>query len=158
MDINKEIFKRYAPGNKMRIVNSLSAAELLAIKLPTLERIIKEAGSGDFSKLKRNHNKTLYLKSQYRPENKWNSRVDSICIYKGNLYINFYVQYENTDTNVEDHLVNFFESGDYVGSVRYEDRYGNPQTSYFRYYPEDKARVIKAILKTYINVKYNYVE
>ena len=158
MDINTEIFKRYAPSNKMRIVNNLSESELLAIRLTTLERIIKEAGTGDVSKLKRNHNKTLHIRSQYHPENKWNSSVDSICIYKGTLYINFYVQYSNTDTNIEDRLVNFLESGDYIGKVSYEDRYGNPQTSYFRYYPEDKARVIKAILKTYINVKYNYSE
>lgn len=151
MDINKEIFKRYAPSNKLRIIDTASEADLLNIKLSTLERIIKEAGEGERNKL-RSHNKHLYVGDS--EGNKWNSTIEAINIYNKVSFICFYVQYDNTDTSVSDKLSRFLERGTYLGTVSYTDRYDNPQTSYFRYYTEDKARVIKAILKTYVHTKY----
>lgn len=151
MDINKEIFKRYAPSNKLRIIDAASEADLLNIKLSTLERIIKEVGEGERGK-QRSHNKQLYVRD--REGNKWNSSVEMISIYSKDIFIRFYVQYNSTDTSVADRLSNFLKRGEYLGTVSYTDRYDNPQTSYFRYYPEDKARVIKAILKTYVQAKY----
>jgi len=147
-NINQFLFTRTAPQKKLAVINNLSQYELLNVTTATITRIIKEAGYGK----KGSPNKTLRL--TVTVGNDWNSDVESIYVWKGKLYIDFYLQYSNTDTSTEDTWSNFIYRGDYRGSYKYTDRYDNPQTAYFTYDEEDKARVIKAILKSYIKTKY----
>jgi len=152
MNINVEIFKKYKPEKKLHMINNLTNSELLQVNTITIIRIIKEVGYGHSSETKC-HNKSLRLKNTIG--NNWNSDVEEIYIYKKVPYISFYLQYDNTDTGDSDKLVNFLGRGEYLGNYTYEDRYGNHQTTYYRYDEEDKARVIKEILLTYIHNKYS---
>ena len=44
ININNELFKRYAPKKKIEIIENLTSSELMATTPATMERIIKEAG------------------------------------------------------------------------------------------------------------------
>ena len=58
VNINIELFKRYAPKKKLEIINALTENELLAITNNTILRIIKEAGRGDSNKTRCRHGKS----------------------------------------------------------------------------------------------------
>ena len=151
MNINIELFKRYKPDNKIKIINELTEDELLAINPATVTRIIKEAGT----RLYKSRDKRLWIPDRFRTGNHWNSTFTGIELIKGKLYVSLYVQYSNTDTDTDATYSEFFSSGDYRGAICYEDRYGNPHTDYYTYTQSDKARVIRSLLLTYVQRKYN---
>lgn len=151
INVNTFYFTRTAPITKLRTIETLTTSELLVITDATIQRIIKEAGTGKA----RSHNKDLKLSRENRTGNKWNSTIEGWYVWKKEVYIDFYLQYDNTDTNTADTFKEFMKYSEYQGSYEYEDRYGNTQTTYFRYSPEDKARAIRALLREYIEVKYS---
>lgn len=150
MNINTEIFKRYAPGKKLRIIKELSDQELLAISPETVTRIIKEEGTNFY----KSRDKRLHITAKFKTGNNWDSTFTGVELIKGKLYVSLYVQYANTDTDSIETYDKFFSYGDYRGFVHYEDRYGNPQTDYFLYSKSDKARAIKSLLLEYVQRKY----
>lgn len=151
MDINKIIFSRTAPKKKVEIVENLTQAELLSIAPSAILRIVKETGG---SGTLRSRNKELRLPYNLRPGNDWNSEIEGVRIYKGNLFVDLYLQYENTDTSTSVSLSDFLNKGDYGGSIVRDDRYGNPRSYYFTYSSADKARFVGQLLLEYLNRKY----
>lgn len=151
MNINIELFKRYRPDNKIKIINELTEDELLAITPATVTRIVKEAGT----RLYKSRDKRLWIPDRFRTGNHWNSTFTGVELIKGKLYVSLYVQYSNTDTDTDATYSEFFSSGDYRGAIRYEDRYGNPHTDYYTYTQSDKARALRSMLLTYVQRKYN---
>lgn len=150
-DINQVIFSRMRPERKKEIIESLDRTELLSLKQDTIKRIIKEVGN----RMYQSRNKELRLLDTFRTGNKWDSTIESWCIMKGKIYIDFYVQYENTDTNISDTFDNFIRRGEYLGQIHRDDRYGNPRTYYFTYNEADKSRALRALLNNYVAVKYH---
>lgn len=150
MDINRTIFTRTGAAKKVEIVNNLTEAELLNIQPPTIVRMIKEAGTRLYS----SRDKELRFSFDRRPGNHWNSLIEGVRNYKGNLRIDFYIQYENTDTNLSASLSYFLKSGDYRGSIVRDDRCGNPRSYYFTYSSADKAQFVKSLLLEYLHRKY----
>lgn len=149
-DINQVIFSRMRAERKKEIIESLGQTELLSLKQDTIKRIIKEVGN----RMYQSRNKELRLLDTFRTGNKWDSTIESWCIMKGKIYIDFYVQYENTDTNISDTFDNFIRRGEYLGQIHRDDRYGNPRTYYFTYNESDKARAIRYLLTDYVYKKY----
>jgi hypothetical protein len=150
-NINQIIFTRTQPKKKLEIINSLSEAELMATTEATITKIVKEAGS----RLYKSRDKQLRIDYDRRKGNNWNSTVESVELIKGKLYLDFYIQYENTDTNTSEEYDNFFRRGNFRGEIRRLDRYGNGRTYYFCYDETDKARVMRSILLEYVYSKYN---
>lgn len=150
MDINKIIFSRTAPSKKVEIVKALSISQLLSITPEAITRMVKETGSS----ISKSRNKELRISSDLRTGNNWNSEVEGVRLYKGHLSVDFYLQFENTDTNTNDSLENFLNKGDYRGSVIRSDRYGNDRHYYFTYNEADKAEFVKSLLLEYLNRKY----
>lgn len=150
MDINKIIFSRTAPSKKVEIVKALSISQLLSITPEAITRMVKETGSG----ISKSRNKELRISSDLRTGNNWNSEIEGVRLYKGHLSVDFYLQFENTDTNTNDSLENFLNQGDYRGSVIRSDRYGNDCHYYFTYNEADKAEFVKSLLLEYLNRKY----
>ena len=149
-DINQVIFSRMRAERKKEIIESLGQTELLSLKQDTIKRIIKEVGN----RMYQSRNKELRLLDTFRTGNKWDSTIESWCIMKGKIYIDFYVQYENTDTNISDTFDNFIRRGEYLGQIHRDDRHGNPRTYYFTYNESDKARAIRYLLTDYVYKKY----
>ena len=152
MNINIELFKRYKPDNKIKIINELTEDELLAINPATVTRIIKEAGT----RLYKSRDKRLWIPDRFRSGNHWNSTFNGVELVKGKLYVSLYVQYSNTDTDTDATYSEFFSRGDYRGAIQYEDRFGNPHTDYYTYSPGDKARALRSLLLTYVQRKYRH--
>ena len=150
MNINDIIFTRTAPQKKLDIINSLSEDELLITSKATVKRIIKECGINVY---RRKHTR-LHIDYDRRAGNNWNSLVESIDLIFDSVQINFYVQYENTDTNTSDDYGSFFTGGIYRGEVRRSDMYGNERTYYFNYDRNDKAKVMRSLLLEYVYTKY----
>lgn len=146
-DINKIIFSRTAPAKKVEIVKGLSMAELLAVSLDTIKRIIKEVAPSRY----KSRDREMRIE---RTGNGWNSEIESVGLYKGQPTIFFYLQYENTDTSTLDYFTNFLKRGDYRGQTVRDDRYGNPRTYYFTYNEQNKACVVKSVLLEYLHRKY----
>lgn len=153
IDINVELFKRYAPKKKLEIVEKLSFDDLMNVSMTTLERIVKEVGKGAWSK-KRSRNKSLRIRSDLQKGNNWDSDIEEISLYKGKLYLRVYLQYENTDTSDETTADSFFKRGETRIDICRDDRYGNPRTYYAIYEEEEKAEVVRSILLQYIYSKY----
>lgn len=151
INVNTFFFTRTAPMTKLRTIETLTQSELLAITEATISRIIKEAGSGEPN----SRNKDLKISRKNTTGNNWNSDIDEWYIWKKEVFIDFYLQYDNTDTTTGDSFKEFMKYPEYRGSYEYEDRYGHTQTTYFRYSQEDKANAIKALLREYIETKYH---
>lgn len=149
-NINVELFKRYAPKKKLEVIEKLSNDELLAVSESTVKKIIQEVGQRRY----KSRDKELRIDYDRRVGNNWNSTVESVDLVKGKLYIGFYIQYSNTDTNTSDDYEDFFKRGNYRGEIRRLDRFGNGRTYYFCYDESDKARVMKSILLEYVHNKY----
>lgn len=147
MNINEIIFTRTAPSKKIEIVKGLNQGELLSVNPDTIKRIIREVGSKKY----KSRDKSLRISSV---GNNWNSTFDGVETCKGNLYVELYLQYENTDTNSSENFEKFFCKGEYRGSVVRNDRYGNPRHYYFTYSEADKAECMRMVLLEYINLKY----
>lgn len=104
MNINIEIFKRYAPGKKLRIIKGLSDQELLAILPETVTRIIKEEGTNFY----KSRDKRLLVSAKFKTGNNWESTFNGVELIKGKLYVSLYVQYANTDTDSIETYDKFF--------------------------------------------------
>lgn len=150
MDINKLIFSRTAPAKKIEIVETLNQAELLSITPESARRIIREVGSTKY----KSRDKELRIFREYRTGNDWNSEFTGVCTYKAKLYVDLYLQYGNTDTDVSEPFDKFFAHGEYRGSIIRNDSHGNPQTHYFTYTPANKANCMKSLLLQYLRIKY----
>ena len=142
IDINVELFKRYAPKRKLEIIYQLNANELLAITSESIKRIVKEAGR----KIGMSRNIVLRISNDRRIGNAWNSNIEAVEYVKGNLYLNIYFQMDNTDTNICEKYLNFFKGNEYHGKHYTTNIYGDSVPNYFTYNREDKAGVIKSIL------------
>lgn len=156
-NINTELFKRYAPTKKLALINSLSENELLNISYKTILRIIKEAGTPDDPKKRRCKFKTLNLKP-YDAGNEWNSDINSIYnSTKDEVWMEVYVQGDDTDTTcgykLRDFLDNRYEE-QILGEIHESWDYGYSHTKPAVYDREDRARVIRAICRAYVENKY----
>jgi len=150
MNVNNFIFTRTQPKKKLEVIEKLSNDDLLAVSESTVKKIIQEVGQRRY----KSRDKELRIDYDRRVGNNWNSTVESVDLVKGKLYIGFYIQYENTDTNTSDDYKDFFKRGNYRGEIRRLDRFGNGRTYYFCYDESDKARVMKSILLEYTHCKY----
>jgi hypothetical protein len=150
MNINDFIFSRTQPNKKIETIEALSNEQLLSVKEDTVKRIVKETGR----RMYRSRNKELYIDYDRRVGNNWNSTVEGVELIRGKLYLDFYVQYENTDTNTSEEYSDVFNGREFRGEIRRSDRYGNGRTYYFCYDRSDKARVMKSILLEYVYTKY----
>lgn len=143
MDINSVIFSNVSNTEKKNAVENASASDLMRISESTLKRMVKERGSDNYYK----DRKTLHFGNV---SNEWNAWAKSLELYKDKLFINFYVQFSNTDRDECDYMSKFLSSGEYRGAIQYEDRYGNGHTSYYRFDQTDKAKVMRAICLAYL--------
>jgi hypothetical protein len=150
MNINEFIFSRTQPQKKIDIINALSEDELLSTSEATVKRIVKEAGRRKW----KTRDKELRISQERRAGNAWNSLIEAVELIKGRLYLEVYLQYENTDTSTSEEYDDFFRNGKFRGEVRRLDRYGNGRTYYFLYNLSDKASVMKSILLEYVYTKY----
>jgi hypothetical protein len=151
-NINQELFRRYAPKTKIKIIESLTQDELLAITPATITRIIKETGE-PYSRSKRD--KSIFVRRVIRAGNNWNSEFTGMDLLKGKLYVSLYVQYSNTDTTECIPYIEFMRDADrFRGTIKTTDRYDNPQTYYYFYDNSDRARAVKSLLLEYVYTKY----
>ena len=150
-DINIELFKRYQPKRKLEIIESLTNKELLNVKESTVIRIVKETGTFNYGSKRDKH---LNISLGRRKGNDWNSTLDSIDYSRGRIFVELYLQYENTDTSIFEYWYRFLQPGDYMGQYHGSDRMGNTRTYYFTYHESDKAKCIKSILLEYVYRKY----
>lgn len=148
MDINQTIFSRIAPSTKVEIVKNLSKEELLAITSDAIAKMIKDIGT----RLYKSRDKELRLIRS--AGNNWNSEVIGVRTYKGNLIVDLYVQYSNTDTTTSVNLDVFLQPGEYRNHISATDRYGNPRSYYYIYDNSDKAVFVRSLLLTYLYFKY----
>ena len=151
-NINLELFKRYAPKKKLEIIESLTQEELLAITPATITRMVKEAGELHY---KSKRDKKFTVSRQRRTGNDWNSWFNGVDLIKNKLYVDLYIQYSNTDTEDCISYSEFMRDKDrFRGTIKTTDLYGNPQTYYYFYDNEDRARAIKSLLLEYVYTKY----
>ena len=73
VNINQELFKRYAPKKKLEIINNLTTTELLNTTTETIKRIVKEAGKS----IGKSRDKTLRINRDRQAGNDWNSTVEA---------------------------------------------------------------------------------
>ena len=148
VNVNDFIFSKTQPVIKLQKVNDLSDPYLLSLSKDTIIKIVKEIG------INNGNYKTLYL-GERRVSNQWNAWIKSVEIYKNKLFVNFYVQYSNTDTDTCDYMENFLHGSEYTGEIKGCDYRGNDRTYYFSYRKNHKALLIKNILLEYIHTKYH---
>ena len=150
VNINLELFKRYAPKKKLEIINNLSTSELLATTPETIKRIVKETGR----KHGKSRDKVLRIDRDRQAGNDWNSTIEGVEFIKGNLYLNIYFQTDHTDTNICEKYAVFMQGDEYHGKHYTTNRFGDEVPNYFIYDRQDKAKVIKYILLEYVHSKY----
>ena len=149
-NINQELFKRYAPKKKLKIINNLTTSELLATTLETIKRIAKDAGRS----VGKSRDKVLRINRDRQAGNDWNSTIEAVEIHRRKLMLDIYVQMDSTDTNHFEPYSNFSKDGNYTGKVFTTNYYGDSVPHYFTYDRQDKAKVIKSILLEYVHTKY----
>ena len=149
MTINEYLFSDSTVQEKKEVVESLSVKELSSVNSDTLKRIIQKVGNN----IGNSSRKELKISSEKRPGNDWNSWFEGIGNNNGKCYVFLYIQFSNTDRTLIEDLDKFFSKGDYKGSVTWNDRHGNPQTSYFRYSEVQRLQCIQSVLKEYIERK-----
>ncbi len=150
MNVNEFIFSRTQPSRKIDAIKALTNDELLSVSEATVNRIVKDAGR----KIGRTRDRELNISRDRRAGNAWNATVDGIDLIKGKLYVEVYLQYENTDTSTSENYDDFFRKGNFRGEVRRSDRYGNGRTYYYLFDNSDKASVIRSVLLEYVYTKY----
>lgn len=151
-NINTELFKRYAPQKKLSIIEALTQDELLAITPATITKVVKETGEPYY---RSRRNKSICVRRVIRTGNNWNSEFTGMELLKGELYVSLYVQYSNTDTTECILYSEFMRDKDrFRGTIIDTDYLGNPQTYYYFYDNEDRARAIRSLLYEYVNRKY----
>ena len=104
MNINELIFSRTQPQKKIDIINALSEDELLSTSEATIKRIVKDAGR----RMWKTRDKELRISHERRAGNAWNSLIEAVELIKGRLYLEVYLQYENTDTSTSEEYDDFF--------------------------------------------------
>lgn len=149
-NINTELFKRTSPAKKIEIVKNLTQVELSRISEGTILRIVKETGR----RRKGTRDYEFYINPDRRKGNNWNSVIEGIWLYKGRLSVMAYVQFDDTDTSMIVPFNDFFKKGDFRGTIKRDDRYGNPQTHYYVYDEKGKTEVLRSFCLEYINTKY----
>lgn len=149
-NVNTELFKRTSPVKKIDIIKNLTQTELTGVSEETILKIVKETGR----RRKGTRDYEFYINPDRRKGNNWNSEVEGIWLYKGKLSVMVYVQFDNTDTSLIVPFNDFFKKGDFRGTIKRDDRYGNPQTHYYVYDEKDKAEVLRSFCLEYINTKY----
>jgi hypothetical protein len=149
-DINTELFRRTSPVKKVEVINNLTQAELSKVSEETILRIVKETGR----KTAKSRNYEFYVNPIRRKGNRWNSEVEGIWLYKRKLSVVVYIQYDDTDSSLLVPFNDFFKKGDFRGTIKRDDRYGNPQTHYYVYDENDKTEVMRSFCLEYINTKY----
>ena len=149
-NINVELFKRYAPKKKLEIIEKLNPNELMNVSTATIKRIVKEAGTNMY----KSRNKRLYISRDRQRGNSWNSTIEAVELIRGKLYLDVYLQFENTDCNTSELVTDFIRRGDFTGSVVRSDRCGYDRHYYFTYSEGSKQRVIRSILEEYVYSKY----
>lgn len=149
-NINIELFKRYAARKKLGIIESLSKKELLAVKMDTVLRIVKEIGVCE----KGNRNRKLRISMERRAGNDWNSNVEGISLYKKELFLEVYVQFDNTDTTEIVRYKDFFCNDIFFGELKAMNRRNEIYSVHYNYDDEDQAKVMKSILLEYVYTKY----
>lgn len=150
INVNTELFKRISPVKKIEIVKNLEQDELSGVSKETILRIVKETGR----RRKGTRDYEFYINPDWRKGNNWNSEVEGIWLYKGKLSVMVYVQFDDTDTSLIVPFNDFFKKEDFRGTIKRDDRYGNPQTHYYVYNEKDKAEVLRSFCLEYINTKY----
>ena len=152
-NINLELFKRYAPKRKLDIIESLTQEELLAITPATIIRMVKEAGKSIY---KSKRDKPLMVSRQRKTGNDWNSWFNGVDLLKGKLYVDLYIQYDNTDTDQCILYSAFMQDSErYRGTISTTDRYDTPRSYYYFYDNDDRAKAIKSLLLEYVYTKYH---
>ena len=163
----KPLFSRMSPVKKLQWINSLSTNVLLNTMEPDILRCVKEAGTpitiGKWVKNARggkdyvttkSRRKTLYIRDAngHLPGNGWNSNVRRIFENEHHqLAMEVYIQGEDTDTTT--YMLYQNRISEKWGEFREDySRGSNIITAY--YTEEDTAEVIRAILISYVNVKY----
>lgn len=149
-DINTELFRRTSPVKKVEVINNLTQAELSKVSEETILRIVKETGR----KTAKSRNYEFYVNPIRRKGNRWNSEVEGIWLYKRKLSVVVYIQYDDTDSSLLVPFNDFFKKGDFRGTIKRDDRYGNPQTHYYVYDEKGKTEVLRSFCLEYINTKY----
>ena len=151
MDLNIELFRRISPDKKLKIVKKATQSELLSLSRPSVERMVKEAGT-------RINPAHIAKELRIYCDMANNGRNSSInCIFqgrkRGSLYFNIYLQGYDTDTTEPCEYDHFANNEDLC---KFEETYlyGGYNVIHAKYYPEDKARVLKAICIAYIENKY----
>lgn len=148
-NINTELFRRTSPVKKIEIVKNLTQDELSRLSEETILRIVKETG-----RRKGTRDYEFYINPDRRKGNNWNSVIEGIWLYKGKLSVIVYIQFDNTDTSLIVPFNDFFKKGDFRGTIKRDDRYGNPQTYYYVYDETDKTEVLRSFCLEYVNTKY----
>lgn len=69
----------------------------------------------------------------------------------GKLSVMVYVQFDNTDTSLIVPFQYFFKKGDFRGTVKRDDHYGNPQTHYYVYDEKDRQKSLLVAVLTMKN-------
>lgn len=149
-NVNTEIFKRTSPVKKIEIIENLTQEELSRVLEKTIFRIVKEIGR----RRKGSRDYEFYVNPDRRKGNNWNSVIEGVWLYKGKLSVMVYVQFDNTDTSLLVPFNDFFRKGDFKGTIKRDDRYGNPQTHYYVYDEKDKSEIIRSFCLEYVNTKY----
>lgn len=164
VNINVELFKRYAPKKKLEIINSLSDSEIRMVSKETILRIVKEAGFAltdwvlDKKAGKRvekaSRNKRLVINNDRICGNNWNSNVYGLEYYKGELYVKVYFQMSSTDRQIDVKFSEFFRGDSYRGSCTEMNRYGEEMPKSFTYDRKEKNDILKSFLLEYVYTKY----
>lgn len=151
MNLNMELFRRTAPDKKLEMVKKATQSELLSLSRLNVERMVKEAGT----RINPAHvAKELHIDSDMA-NNGRNSSINCISQgrKRGSLYFDVYLQGYDTDTTEFCDYDHFVNSEDLC---KFEETYlhGGSNMIHAMYYPEDKAKVLKAICIAYIENKY----
>lgn len=141
MNINDIIIKGKVTKDA---VSNASESDILRLTEDTIKRMVSRKGSIGYYK-----NRKMFNFDHI--SNGWNAWAKSLELYNGKLFINFYVQYSNTDTDECEFVSKFIGNGDFRGTISHTDRYGNSQTAYYRFDTHDKAKVLKAICLEYLS-------
>lgn len=152
ININSFLFTRTAPKKKLEVIKKLTASDLAKVSEDTLKRVVREAGTATKPK---GHNKDLSISRKNMVGNDWNSDFDAICLYKGKLFIDLYIQMDHTDTTICGiPYKDFFRKGEYRGKAYEVNRYGDEIPFYAVYDDNDKTECMRSILIQYVCSKY----
>ena len=90
-------------SEKVSFINDMVVSELMEVKKPLVKSIVEKCGE----------NGTLWIDRKRRVENGWNSSVDNVSVYNGDVYVEIYVQDAHTDTSMSEEFNKFFRKGEY---------------------------------------------